>query len=677
MLHGQSTVHHQQRVAGFAEIGKSRFISFWSAVSEHRYRSIHNHLRQQHSGRLPPSRFTRAAMSAAHVPLLSRKITACKPCRDRKVKCVFPEGAVEPPCIRCIKSGSADLVARCKVDKNLQSILDGDKEWKEEMEDKLERTMRKVQRLARKLRELDGGEESSSADSSDGDDGPAVMLPSVSQPRKRRRLEDMTEPTDVGAQAAAAPGVLAGQLSSFGHGSSSHATGPAATQDTVPAARSVLAQLRRSGAEELFEFYKTQLDPLLFGICAEHRPTLGQPFEGVDTLVKSTTGEGGLMLAVAICAVSALHRSRLDNLELMSTSATSAGRTTAFEVLYNDYVRLSALQAFSRNATLGDLRALLLGSFHFRELSWILTSIAVRIATERGLQESFRASMTATAAVTEPLDRDAPLLPPSLRHETTPPQASVQRGIAEGQDAALKADAPQTAAQRKAYQEAVLFYQIYIADHQASIPFARPPMTRQHAAVRGAKQWLEACPLTTRRDGERSRKIRCLFSWTNLKITRDLSSTVFLVSQVALWEIAHDILDEFGTDVHQPLTPAMHSLEGRFDDLLIGWQADWAERLRSVPTDERDQPDSLRDQDELSQHLLLFNYHAMRLYLKSTPFAGPTGLCHPSMISAARVVCGRWQPTPSTRHMRSSGRPQSKPTACTTVSGTSHTSSKS
>lgn len=61
------------------------------------------------------------------IPDISRKITACVACRKLKIKCVITDA--EEPCARCKQRGLS-----CTVNRSLQMLLEGDAEWKERIE---------------------------------------------------------------------------------------------------------------------------------------------------------------------------------------------------------------------------------------------------------------------------------------------------------------------------------------------------------------------------------------------------------------------------------------------------------------------------------------------------------------------------------------------------------------
>lgn len=187
-------------------------------------------------------------------------------------------------------------------------------------------------------------------------------------------------------------------------------------------------------------------------------------------------------------------------LSLLSVAALHC-RPPMYSLVYREFVRLASTQAFSREQTLDDVRSLVVGASFLPDVSWILVGTAVRISTERGFHEAYR--------------REA-----DSRGDTD-----------------------------DAYEEARLYYLIYVADHQCSIPYGRPPMTRQHAVVRRCDEWLD----------DRRRRVG------------DVGEDGSLIAQVNLWQILHDVIDLTDTDPHRALDWEYLKLRDRFSDVLQRW----------------------------------------------------------------------------------------------------------
>ncbi|KAB8215372.1 hypothetical protein BDV33DRAFT_15218 [Aspergillus novoparasiticus] len=173
-----------------------------------------------------------------------------------------------------------------------------------------------------------------------------------------------------------------------------------------------------------------------------------------------------------------------------------------FETLYKEFVALSAPLSFSRRHTVDDVRALCIGAFWLSDLSWSLVGLAVRIATELQLHKSF--------------------------------------------SKALQGD-------RSHYSRTRLYMLVYACDHHFSVPYGRPPMTRECEAVRDVRKFLD-CTHATEDDAR-------------------------LVSQVLRWSICTSVYDTFGADVDQPLSDADIPQVRRFSIALDSLRAEWGDKF--------------------------------------------------------------------------------------------------
>ncbi|KAA8645763.1 fungal specific transcription factor domain-containing protein [Aspergillus tanneri] len=170
-----------------------------------------------------------------------------------------------------------------------------------------------------------------------------------------------------------------------------------------------------------------------------------------------------------------------------------------FDELYRECVALSASLSFVKN-TVEDVQALLIAAFWMSDLSWTWVGLAVRIATELQLHRSF-------------------------------PRAIL--------------------GDREQYSNTRLYYLVYVCDHHFSIPYGRPPTTRECEAVRDARMFLD-CEHATEDDAR-------------------------LISQVFCWSICSSIYDAFGADVDRPLSEAQISDVRRFSISLDSLRAEWAD----------------------------------------------------------------------------------------------------
>ena len=120
-------------------------------------------------------------------------------------------------------------------------------------------------------------------------------------------------------------------------------------------------------------------------------------------------------------------------------------------------------------------------------------------------------------------------------------------------------------------------------------------MTRQHTVIRNAHDWLVACSNThgVRIDDQR------------------------LISQVKLWEVLHDVIDQMGTDVHQPLDKTSLALASLFSSQLTRWLDESQLRLSwCLSTDPSQHSKAHMEELKLSHGFAL-------LFLESSAFRAP------------------------------------------------------
>ena len=174
-----------------------------------------------------------------------------------------------------------------------------------------------------------------------------------------------------------------------------------------------------------------------------------------------------------------------------------------FEACYSEFITLSAGKIFSRPNTIDDVRALCIGSFWLSDASWTLVASAVQMATQLQLHKSFFK--------------------------------------------ALSGD-------REHYLRTRLYLLIYVCDHHLSVPYGRPPMTRECEAIKNARKFL-TCEHATEDDAR-------------------------LVSQVLRWSICSNIFDTLGFDDDGPVSDGEMAQIRRFGISLDNLRAEWAEHFR-------------------------------------------------------------------------------------------------
>ncbi|KAF2451763.1 hypothetical protein P171DRAFT_426228 [Karstenula rhodostoma CBS 690.94] len=173
-----------------------------------------------------------------------------------------------------------------------------------------------------------------------------------------------------------------------------------------------------------------------------------------------------------------------------------------FDACYEEFRAMYSSRSFAKDINLDDIRALCIGAFWLSEISWALVGTAVRMSTELQLHKSF--------------------------------------------DQALRGH-------RNHYLRARLYLLVYACDHHFSIPYGRPPLTREDETIRNARKFL-----------------RCVYA---------SEDDARLVSQVLRWSLCTNVFDTYGTDTDTPLTePAISQLR-KFCISLDGLRAEWSERF--------------------------------------------------------------------------------------------------
>lgn len=179
-----------------------------------------------------------------------------------------------------------------------------------------------------------------------------------------------------------------------------------------------------SEAEQLFAAFRGTLNAYLWGGIALLHETLAE------------TRASSALLTAAILAVTALH-------------AKDGGR--AFDRCYPVFLELAGQAVFKRYHSLDDVRGLCVGAFFLSDMSWKLSGLAVRIATELKLHRAC--------------------------------------------SKALQGDAPSA----DLVEKARLWYLLYVCDHHFSIAYGRPPTMHEDAAIT-SHETLLSLPSTTQAD---------------------------------------------------------------------------------------------------------------------------------------------------------------------------------
>ncbi|KAF7555616.1 hypothetical protein G7046_g6518 [Stylonectria norvegica] len=350
------------------------------------------------------------------IPRISRKIRACQECQNRKIKCGIEPG--QSQCSRCARMG-----LQCVVNKSLQTLLDGENEWKSRMESQFRALYAAVVETQRALdlpqlppfekAPVDGGQGLPPKPSS---------VPDASSSRNSGHLSvikaDITAMTRENSprletQSREDEGIVSAPMESLFEvtklrniRSDPGATAPlSSNRDHEP---DFIAQgkLSLQDAEELFSTFQGTLNAYLWGgISLLH-----------DSLAATRASSG--LLTAAILTVTALH-------------ARDNGRS--FDICYPIFLELTSQSLFARYHTLDDIRGLCIGAFWLSDMSWKLSGLAVRIATELNLHQ--------------------------FSAET------------------LRDGKPER------IERARLWYFLYVCDHHFSIAYGRPPVISENATI--------------------------------------------------------------------------------------------------------------------------------------------------------------------------------------------------
>ncbi|EXJ85479.1 hypothetical protein A1O1_05843 [Capronia coronata CBS 617.96] len=167
-------------------------------------------------------------------------------------------------------------------------------------------------------------------------------------------------------------------------------------------------------AEYLFSLYLQNINQLLWGGVL-------LPHQTLTSVRRSST-----MLTAAVLTIAALHVSDGDRL---------------LQKCYSIFVSLVSNTCLARHHTLDDVRALCLGAFYLSNLSWKLSGMAVRLAGEMNLHQSFQKL---------------------------------------------------TRAQPNQHECVRLWYALYVCEHHFSIAYGRPPIIGDDVAVRNVERFLES-----------------------------------------------------------------------------------------------------------------------------------------------------------------------------------------
>lgn len=333
-------------------------------------------------------------------------------------------------CARC-----ARLQLDCVVNKSLQTLLDDENEWKRGVEQQLGALQANMAEMQRMLG-LSPGRVAGAGPSPIVVHASAAVQREVHQaspagPSPTSRPQDVTSMTrenspearldETGRPRAVDQAIVDAPMASLfeatklrnirsdpaSHRAAANARRPR-EPDFIDDGRVLLPE-----AEQLFARFRGTLNAYLWGgIALTH-----------DTLASAR--ESSPLLTAAILAVTALH-------------AKDGGH--AFDACYPVFLELSGQSMFQRFHSLDDVRGLCIGAFWLSDVSWKLSGLAVRIATELNLHRA------------------------------------AARALRDG--------TPDV-------EEARLWYLLYVCDHHFSIAYGRPPVITEDATITRHEAFLQ------------------------------------------------------------------------------------------------------------------------------------------------------------------------------------------
>ncbi len=170
--------------------------------------------------------------------------------------------------------------------------------------------------------------------------------------------------------------------------------------------------IRIAEARELFQMYHSNMDHYIYGIASKYS----------DLEVARNTST---LLTLCICTIAALHH---------------PSKTNAFNICYSEFLSQVGSTIFSKPHSLTDILALAIGAFYLPDVSWVLSGLAIRLATEQRMYASFDQVMKGNA------------------HE---------------------------------YERLRIWYLLYICDHHFSIAYGRPPSIYEQESIREWRRYLD------------------------------------------------------------------------------------------------------------------------------------------------------------------------------------------
>ncbi|OQV11026.1 Fungal specific transcription factor domain-containing protein [Cladophialophora immunda] len=342
------------------------------------------------------------------LPPRRKRIRACEECKKQKIKCeVKPDGA---SCARCNRIGLTCVRTRRTVE-----IIDADtRHWRAEIlaeiRDLREATQQLLQHnnleqlapvrvqtppspdIVGRLRDSAATADFASMDMTRENSQEAQPEHNGLIPDPMRSLYDLTKIRNL-------------RNSDFAPANGAPIQGDFISEGAIS----------QEQATALFNRFKERHDALMWGGAL-----FAQPLETLDDVRKTSP-----LLTASILAIAALH---------------TPGQTEQLNKCYAVFVSLARSQSMSRHQSRDDVRALCLAAFFMPGLSWTLSGLAVRVATQINLHQSYTKFIRGQ-----------------------PDQRECVR----------------------------LWYALYICDHHSSIAYGRPPMTPDDPAILNVERFVQ------------------------------------------------------------------------------------------------------------------------------------------------------------------------------------------
>lgn len=241
----------------------------------------------------------------------------------------------------------------------------------------------------------------------------------------------------------------------------------------------------------LVDYYLQRTDHYLYGLASHYRSL---------TDIRNTSP----LLLTAILTVAALQ---------------SPSGQKWYQICYSELRKLIADFTFSHFVALEDLRGLCIACFWLSDISWSISSLAIRRAVELELHRS-----------------------PMMAIESS---RGGQSSIAQDQNA------------RRLFDGMRLWYLLYICDQHLAILYGRPSIIRDDESIKKWSLYHEVCQSST--------------------------TDVRILSQMALLQILRSVSETFGQDPKRRVPTLLKPQLDAFNQQIDQWVTHWLNISRTFP----------------------------------------------------------------------------------------------